>query len=98
MRIGAFPSPATEIHAESNPWTTPSHTTLHSKHLHTLVTSEREFENSKSSILSTESLDGDVAVFLAYLYDSELESLGGGDTLQPPLRPLAEFPSPGTYS
>ena len=53
--------------------------------LHTLVTSVhglKAIQIAISSNPSAESLNGDVAVLLAYLRDSKLEHLGGGDTLQ----------------
>ena len=63
--------------------------------LHTLTTSEhglKAVQTAVSSNLSTESLNGDVAGLLAYLRDSKLEYLGGGDTLQRLLRALVEVP------
>lgn len=54
--------------------------------------------NSKPSNLLTESLNDDAAVLLVHLYHSTLEYLGGGDTLSRPLRPLVEYPTPGTCS
>jgi hypothetical protein len=63
--------------------------------LHTLVTSGhglKAIQTTVSSNLSTQSLNGDVAVLLAHLRDSKLEYLGGGDTLQQLLRTLVETP------
>jgi len=63
--------------------------------LHALVTSKRGLEavqTAVSSNLSTESLNGNVAVLLAYLRGSKLEYLGGGDTLRRLLRALVEAP------
>ncbi|KAF9647223.1 hypothetical protein BDM02DRAFT_3188145 [Thelephora ganbajun] len=63
--------------------------------LHTLVTSEHGLKTVQTAVcsnLSTKSLNGDVAVLLAYLRDSKLEYLGGGDTLQRLLRALVETP------
>jgi len=63
--------------------------------LHTLVTSEHGLEAAQTAVcsnLSTDSLNGDVAVLLAYLRDSKLEYLGGGDTLQRLIRALVEAP------
>ena len=64
--------------------------------LHTLITSERGLKAIQTAVcsnLSTESLNGDVAVLLAYLRNSKLEHLGGGDTLQRLLRALVESPN-----
>ena len=63
--------------------------------LHALVTSEhglKAVQTTVSLILSTQSPNDDVAVLLAYLHDSKLEYLGGGDTLQRFLRTLVEVP------
>ena len=63
--------------------------------LHELTASERglkAIQTAVSSNLSTESLNGDVAGLLAYLRNSKLEHLGGGDTLQRLLRALVEIP------
>ena len=63
--------------------------------LHTLITSEHGLKAVQIAVcsnLSTKSLNGDVAVLLAYLRDSKLEHLGAGDTLQRLLRALVEFP------
>ena len=63
--------------------------------LHTLITSEhglKAVQAAVSSDVSTESLNGDVAVLLAYPRDSKLEHLGGGDSLQRLLRALVEAP------
>ena len=63
--------------------------------LHTLVTSERGLKAIQIAVcsnLSTETLNGDVADLLAYLRDSKLEYLGGGDTLQQLLRALVDSP------
>ena len=57
--------------------------------LHALVTSEhglKAIQTAVSSNISTQSPNDDVAVLLAYLRDSKLEYLGGGDTLQRLLR------------
>ena len=64
--------------------------------LHALVTSEHGLKAVQIAICSnpsTEFLNGDVAVLLAYLRDSKLEHLGGGDTLQRFLRALMESPN-----
>ena len=64
--------------------------------LHALVTSERGLKAVQIAICSnpsTESLNGGVAGFLAYLRNSKLEHLGGGDTLQRLLRALVESPN-----
>ena len=63
--------------------------------LHTLITSEhglKAVQTAVSSNISTEFLNGDVAVLLAYLHDSKLEYLGGGDALRRLLRALVEAP------
>ena len=60
--------------------------------LHTLVTSKyglKAVQTAVCSNLSTESLNGDVAVLLAYLRDSKLEHFGG-DTLRRLLQALVE--------
>jgi len=61
--------------------------------LHALVTSERGLKAIQIAICfnpSPESLNGDVADLLAYLRDSKLEYLGGGDTLQRLLQALVD--------
>jgi len=61
--------------------------------LHTIITSERGLEAIQTAVCSnpsTEALNGDVADLLAYLRDSKLEYLGGGDTLQQLLRALVD--------
>ena len=63
--------------------------------LHALVTSEHGLKAVRTTVcsdLSVGSLNGDVAVLLAYLRDSKLEYLGGGDTLQRLLRALVQKP------
>jgi len=63
--------------------------------LHSLITSEhglKAIQTVVSSDLSAEYLNGDVAALLAYLRDSKLEHLGGGDTLQRLLRALVDAP------
>ena len=63
--------------------------------LHALVTSEHGLEAVQTAVCSNPSaefLNGDVAVLLAYLRDSKLEYLGGGDILQRLLRALVEVP------
>ena len=60
--------------------------------LHTLVTSKHGLKAVQTAVcsnLSTESLNGDVAVLLAYLRDSKLEHFGG-DTLRRLLQALVE--------
>ena len=63
--------------------------------LHALVTSRRGLEAVRASISSNPSiefLNGDLEVLLAYLRDSQLEYLGGGDILQRLLRALVDAP------
>jgi len=64
--------------------------------LHTIVNSKdgpKAVQTAICSNLSKESLNGDVAVLLAYLRDSKLEYLGGGDTLRQLLRAVVESPN-----
>jgi len=64
--------------------------------LHTIVNSKgglKAVQTAVCSDLSTESLNGNVAVLLAYLRDSKLECLGGGNTLRRLLRALVESPN-----
>ena len=63
--------------------------------LHALVTSEHGLEaiqTAVSSDPSSEFLNDSLASFLAYLRDSKLEYLGGGDTLRRLLQALVEAP------
>ena len=63
--------------------------------LHALVSSKHglnAIQTAVSSNLSTESLNGDVADLLAYLRDSKLEYLGGGDILQRLIRAFVDAP------
>ncbi|KAF9791979.1 P-loop containing nucleoside triphosphate hydrolase protein [Thelephora terrestris] len=63
--------------------------------LHSLVTSEcglKAVQTAVCSDPSAEFLNGSVGVLLAYLRDSKLEYLGGGDILQRLLRTLVEAP------